>query len=586
MVMGVGSELNAATRRAHLAKMVAEPLDVLVIGGGITGAGVTLDAAVRGYRVGLVERADFASGTSGASTKLVHGGIRYLPQLDIPLVREALLERGRLLMNVPHLVHPLAFLLPLYAESRHPVGLPVSPPGGLGLGTILDAGLEVYDLLAGRQNIASHRRLSREQMLCRAPSLRPDGLKSGFVYYDAQTDDTRLTLAVVRTAAAHGALVANYCQAMRFVHEQGHLVGVRVREMLPGQTAGDERLISARHVVNATGVWAEETERLSGDSPRLRIVPSKGVHLVVARERLGLGDEAIVLPETEDERIIFVVPWQSRALVGTTDEDTHDLDGPAATMDEIRYLLSHLNRYVRQPLRMEDIIATYAGNRPLLRLTKTRTPARLSRTHAVVEGEDGLLTVSGGKLTTYRRMAQDVVDRIDVREGWPRRDPTSELRLVGAVGLAEARAEVAARGQALDIESAVLRHLIGAYGAEAPAVLALVGEHTKLRTRLVADLRYIRAEVVWAARVEQALALDDVLARRTHLTLEDRARGSAIAGEVAALLGDELGWSAAERAGQVERYVAHAQRLAGPLAASVTEPGGATTATGEVARES
>ncbi|HEX6122394.1 MAG TPA: glycerol-3-phosphate dehydrogenase/oxidase, partial [Ktedonobacterales bacterium] len=429
--MGEGKELGPASRRAALAEMAAAPLEVLVIGGGITGAGVALDAAARGYRVGLIERADFASGTSGASTKLVHGGIRYLPQLDIPLVREALLERGRLLRNAPHLVRPLSFVLPLYAESRRPVGLPVAPPFGLGLGAILDVGLELYDLLAGKENIGAHRRLSRAQVAERAGCLVPRGLKSGFIYYDAQTDDTRLTLAVLRAAAARGALVANYCQAAGFVHERGRLAGVLARETPPGGAEGAEHVLRARYIVNATGVWAERTERLAGDAPRLQIAPSKGVHLVVARERLGLGEEAIVLPETEDGRIIFIVPWQSRALIGTTDEATRELDHPTATEEEIAYLLHHTNRYVRAPLSPEDIIATYAGNRPLLRLTRARTPARLSRTHAVVEGEDGLLTVSGGKLTTYRRMAQDVLDRIDRREGHAARHPTLRLPVAG-----------------------------------------------------------------------------------------------------------------------------------------------------------
>ncbi len=289
---------------------------------------------------------------------------------------------------------------------------------------------------------------------------------------------------------------------------------------------------------------------------------------------MGLGDEAIVLPETEDGRIIFVVPWQSRALVGTTDEETRDLDRPIATEDEIAYLLGHLNRYVRQPLGEEDILTSYAGNRPLLRLTAARTPARLSRTHAVVEGEDGLLTVSGGKLTTYRRMAQDVLDRIDRREGQPRRDPTLRLPLAGASGWAEARAELNARGLALGMESAVLRHLGGAYGVEALAVLALVEEDRALGERLVPDLPYIRAEVIRSARAELALSLDDVLARRTHLSLEDRARGAAVAGEVAALLGDELGWSVLERAREVDQYVGLARELAGPLAARIASPGG------------
>src|SRR5262245_34442971 len=306
------ANLSQQTRRAALAQLAAESLDVLVIGGGITGAGIALDAAARGYHTGLVERGDFASGTSSRSTKLIHGGIRYLPQLDIPLVREALLERGRLLRNAPHLVHPLAFVLPLYASSRRPVGLPVALPFGLGLSPILNLGLTVYDLLAGRRNVGRHRRIGRAQTLERARCLIPNGLKTGFLYYDAQTDDARLTLAALRTAAAHGALLANYCEVRGFIHEEERISGVHVRDVLVGAGSDGEIpadfTIRAQHVVNATGVWAEELEHLAGERPTLQIMPSKGAHLVLPRDLLDLGEVAVVLPETSDGRIIFIIP--------------------------------------------------------------------------------------------------------------------------------------------------------------------------------------------------------------------------------------------------------------------------------------
>ncbi|MGH2515784.1 MAG: FAD-dependent oxidoreductase, partial [Ktedonobacterales bacterium] len=341
-------ELVVEGRRQALVDMASEaPLDVLVIGGGITGAGVALDAAARGYRVGLVERHDFASGTSSRSTKLVHGGIRYLPELDIPLVREALLERGRLLRNAPHLVRPLPFVLPLYASSRHPVGLPIAPPSGIGLSAILGLGLFLYDVLAGKENVGTHRRIRRDEVLERARCLIPDGLKTGFVYYDAQTDDTRLTLAVLRAAVARGARIANYAEVTRFEHAGGILSGAWVRDRLANNRDGEggELLLRARHFVNATGVWAEDVEKLAGDAPALQVAPSKGTHLVFTSEALSLGDEAVVLPETEDGRIIFIVPWLSRALVGTTDEGVREMPEPVATDDEIDYLLGHLNHY-------------------------------------------------------------------------------------------------------------------------------------------------------------------------------------------------------------------------------------------------
>jgi glycerol-3-phosphate dehydrogenase len=566
--------LDATRRRADLARMTdeaAEPLDVLVIGGGITGAGIALDAAARGYHVGLVERGDFASGTSSRSTKLIHGGIRYLPQLDIKLVREGLHERGRLLRNAPHLVRPLSFVLPLYADSRHPVGIPVAPPGGVGLSALLDLGLTLYDLLAGRQKIARHRHISRDETIRRAAGLTADGLKTGFIYYDGQTDDARLTLAVLRSAAARGARLANYAEVTGFAREadqkDGRVKGAHVRETASGAPvgAGEPRLIRARHVVNATGVWAEETELLAGDGADLQIAPSKGTHLVFANEALGLGEEAIVLPETEDGRIIFIVPWLSRALVGTTDQESASIAEPIATADEIAYLLGHLNRYLRRPIGREAILATYAGYRPLLRVNGGKRSDQLSRTHTIVERPDGLLSISGGKLTSYRAMAEQLMDRIDAREGREPTHPTRALRLHGAVGWPTARLELFERAAALGVEPEVAEHLAASHGVEALTVLDLVARDAALGARLIPDLPYIRAEVIHAARAELALTLQDVLARRTRIAIEERSRGTAVAEQVAALMADELGWSPAERERQIAAYLAWARQQAGPL---------------------
>jgi glycerol-3-phosphate dehydrogenase len=545
--------------------MSEEPLDVLVVGGGITGAGVALDAAARGYHVGLIERHDYASGTSSWSTKLVHGGIRYLPEFDIALVHEALVERGRLLRNAPYLVHPLPFVLPLYKSARRPVGIPVAIPCGLGLGFILDVGLWLYDVLAGRANVGQHRHITSNQVLERAPSLRPDGLKTGFIYYDAQTDDTRLTLGVLRTAVALGAKAVNYCEATRFAFSGETINGAYVRDTL-GTVGSDELLIRARHVVNATGVWAEQTERMAGGVPKLRIVPSKGVHLVFTRETLGLGDEAVVLPETIDGRILFLVPWQSRVLVGTTDDEAHEIDYPVATEAEIDYLLDHLRRYLRCKIEREDILGVYAGNRPLLRVNGHQRAARLSRSHEVVESTGGLLSVSGGKLTTYRRMAQDLMDRIDRHEGRTPKHPTERMQLAGAVDWADGRRTLRTRGAALHLDRVVLDHLGAAYGTQALDVLALAEELPTLAERLIHDLPYIRAEVVYACHAEMALTIEDILLRRTHIALEDCARGAGIVRDVADLMAHELGWTPEEQRQQIERYLASARRLAGPFA--------------------
>ena len=565
--------LDAERRRSDLAALratAAQPLDVLVIGGGVTGTGIALDAAARGYRVGLIERGDFASGTSSWSTKLAHGGIRYLPQFDFGLVREALGERAKLLRNAPHLTQPLAFILPLYVGARHPVGLPVTPPFGIGMGEMLDLGLTLYDALAGRANVGAHRRISATETLERAHCLRPDGLRSGFVYYDGQTDDVRLTLALARSAAARGARVINYCEATGFVRatdDSARIVGVMARTTQPDGVAGETLTIHARHIVNATGIWVEQVERLGGGEPTLQVAPSKGTHLVFARESFDLGDEAVVLPETPDGRILFIIPWRSRALVGTTDDPWRMLDEPTATDTEISYLLEQINRYSRRPVGEDEIIATYAGYRPLLRSGvdgSEQATARLSRTHALVEGAGGLLTISGGKLTTYRRMAQDVMDAVDRRDGRPARHKTETLALVGAEGLAEARATLigdGASGLAEDIRA----HLLGSYGAEARAVCELVARDATLGRRLAPDLPYIAAELVWGCRAELALTLEDALARRTRLLIEDRAHGLDAAVGAAETLARELGWSSEEREAQLAGYRAFVGRQTAAL---------------------
>jgi glycerol-3-phosphate dehydrogenase len=556
-------KLGADSRAAALECMAGTGVDVLVIGGGITGAGIALDSAARGYRTGLIERNDFAGGTSGRSTKLVHGGIRYLPQFDVPLVREALIERGRLLRNAPHLVQPLSFILPLYASSRRPVGLPIAPPLGIGLGLILDTGLTVYDGLAGEENIAPHHRLTSEQVVRRAPCLKMEGLKTGFVYFDAQTDDTRLTLAVLLSAAERGALLANYAAAVGFIQEEGRLCGVEVESGVPSPPT---RLnIRARHIINATGVWAEQTELLAGDSPRLEIAPSKGTHLVFAKETFDLGDEAIVLPETEDRRIIFIVPWLSRVLVGTTDDAVRDIGIPVATESEIDYILEHVNRFVVRPVSRSDILATFSGYRPLLKLRTGRTPSKLSRSHAVVEGEDGLISISGGKLTTYRRMAQDVMDRIDARQGHRLGHPTTGMQLYGGAGWFDTRAVFLRRAGELGLGGRIAEHLSQAYGTAAGELLNVISSRPELGARLIADLPYIEAEVVYACRAELALTIEDVLARRTHVALQEPCRGTAIAPRVAELMAEELGWSTEERSQQLLEYQAFALEQAGPL---------------------
>jgi len=538
--------------RVHnLTSLGSERFDVLVIGGGVTGAGVALDAVVRGYKVALVEKVDFASGTSSKSTKLAHGGIRYLPNFDFALVHEALVERGLLLQNAPFLVHPLGFVLPLYQGDRHPVGMPFTTPGGIGLGLLLDMGLWLYDLMAGRRTAGRHHHLSRKTVLKLAPALVTKGLKDGYVYYDGQTNDARLTMALIRTAAQYGATITNYTEVTSFIIEQGKICGAHIHD-----TLGDQELtVRARHIVNATGVFSEQVEALTGTEPQVRIEPSKGVHLVLSREDLELGDYAIVLPETEDKRILFIVPWGSRAIFGTTDTGSGDLDHPTATSEDIAYLLKYLNRYLSVRLTEADIISTYAGYRPLVSSrTSKHSTAKLSRTHAVLESSSGLVTIVGGKLTTYRRMAQDTVDVLNRRDGTRPLHPTQSLPLQGSAAWPTVKRDIASKGVALGLSPQTIEHLGKSHGANGFQVLDLVASDASLAALLIDDLPYIWAEVVYACRQEMAMTPYDVLARRTSITLEDRRRGLGVLDEVAAFMAKEHSWSAEQQQSMVDAY--------------------------------
>ena len=545
--------LDGATRANDLARMADEQFDVLVIGGGITGAGVALDAAARGYRVALVEKSDFASGTSSKSTKLVHGGIRYLPQYDFALVHEALVERGLLAQNAPFLVEPLAFVLPLYENAKRPLGVPFAPPNGIGLGLLLDAGLWLYDILAGSRNVGRHRRISLEEAEKRAPTLRREGLKEAFIYYDAQTNDTRLTMTVLRTAVQHGAAIANYAEVIGFTRgAENKLVGATVRDALTGATF----TISARHIVNAAGIFAQRVTDLTGDESQVTIEPSKGVHLVVARERLKIGDSAIVLPETDDGRILFIVPWGPRALIGTTDTGRGDLDDPEATPEDISYLLRHVNRYLDVDLTYDDLLSTYAGYRPLVKPNagNNKSASALSRTHIVVQEKNGMVVIVGGKLTTYRRMAQDTIDVLSRRDKMPFSHPTQRLLLSGAIDWRALKPKIAARAQSLGLSDDIVTHLEFNYGANASLVLDLIAENASLSERIASDLPYVRAEIIYICRYEMAMTLDDVLARRTRISLEDRDRGSGVANEIATLMAGELGWTQDQIQTEVELH--------------------------------
>ncbi|MFC1466944.1 MAG: FAD-dependent oxidoreductase [Candidatus Brachytrichaceae bacterium NZ_4S206] len=551
------SRLSHDERRAALHRMAAEGVDVLVIGGGITGAGVALEAVARGYRTGLVEKADFASGTSSKSTKLVHGGIRYLPQFDFALVREALIERGRLVRNAPHLVRPLGFVLPLYAENKRPLGTPIVPPGGVGMSWLLRAGLLLYDVMSGRLAIQPHQHIGAQKALALAPALKAEGLKDGFIYYDGQTDDTRLTLTILRTAAKRGASLANYAELLGFDFDpqsrsSGHAVirAARVRDTLDGE----EFVIPVGTVINATGAFAGRIEAMAGES-RIAIKPAKGVHLTLPRHALPTTEYAVVLPETPDGRLLFIVPWNTRVTLGTTDTKGGDLDRPVAADEDVDYLINTANLYLRTKLTRDQVISAWAGYRPLISPAKSdgAATAKLSRTHIVVDGPGGMITITGGKLTTYRRMAQDALDHLAKREGKPITHPTEAMPLDGAEGYQACSAALSEAAGRFGWDADVIARL-SQYGGEAGLILDLCAGDASLARPITSDLPYIMAEVVYACRCEMAMTLDDMLARRLHLNFEDWSRGSEPAPDVARVMARELGWSPREAEAQVAQY--------------------------------
>ena len=521
------TDFDRAISRRRLAD---ETFDVVVIGGGITGAGVALDAASRGLRTALVERDDFASGTSSKSSKLVHGGLRYLSQRDYRLVYEALAERQHLLDNAPHLVQALPFLIPLY--------------GGKTIAKALNTALWLYDLTGGVRIGKRHKRISIDDTISHMPMLRRKGLAAGFLYYDARADDARLTLTLVRTAALeHGAVAANYSPVTGILRDNGAAAGV---------TVGDID-VRARAVVNATGVWADEVRALDeGVHPHV-IRPAKGVHISVPLSKIQ-NDIAVVIPVLKDKRSIFVVPWGDRVYVGTTDTDYDGpLDRPTITKADITYLLDAVNAFLTEPLRTSDILGTWAGLRPLVASAHSERTADLSRRHKVTRSASGVVTVTGGKLTTYRRMAADTVDAVVDHLGDKKaRSRTKKLPLRGAVGV-EALSEPGAAAR-FGLDDAVLGHLAKRYGSEARTIAALITADRSLAEPLIASLPYLRAEAVYAARYEMAQNVEDVLARRTRALLLARDECAAAADDVAALLAPELGWDQTECARQAEVF--------------------------------
>ena len=531
-------QLSAQARRDAVAGLSQEVFDVVVVGGGVTGAGVALDAATRGLRVTLVEARDYASGTSSRSSKLIHGGLRYLEQLNFGLVREALRERALMLDRLcPHLAHPVPFLYPLTHRVWERI--------------YVGAGIALYDLLGGRRGrrLPRHRHLSRSAALQAMPSLRPDALVGAIQYVDGQVDDARHTLMVARTAAERGAVLATSVRVTGLLEQDGVVGGVAARDL----ETGLELEIHAHAVIWATGAFTSQLPALGESDPGLRVTASKGVHLVVPWDRITSSTGLITKTRTS---VLFVIPWQgSHWLIGTTDTPwSLDLAHPAASGRDIAYLLEQVNAVLAKPLTTGDVVGVYAGLRPLLAGESDAT-SKLSREHAVVTPSPGLTVVAGGKYTTYRVMARDAVDAATA--AWPRPVPesrTAEIPLVGAAGYAELWAARSGFAALHGLELSNVERLLHRYGSLVHEVLAPVASRPELGTPLPAAPGYLQAEVLYAVTHEGALHLDDVLTRRTRISIETPDRGVAAAQQVADLVSDALDWKPADIDREVQHY--------------------------------
>jgi glycerol-3-phosphate dehydrogenase len=534
--------LSPDARAAALEGMAAQELDVLVVGAGVVGAGSALDAASRGLRVGLVDGRDIASGTSSRSSKLLHGGLRYLEMLDFGLVHEALRERGLIIGDLaPHLARAVPFLYPLQHRvwERPYVG----------------AGVLLYDVMAAaspspRGRLPRHRHLTRRAALREAPSLRKDALIGAVQYYDGQVDDARHTMNIARTAAHFGALVATRARVTGFLREGERVTGATVRDL-----EHDRRIeVHARQVINATGVWTDETQAMVAERGQFKVRASKGIHLVVPKDRIQSSTALILRTE---KSVLFVLPWGRHWIIGTTDTDWElDKAHPAASAQDIDYLLEHVNAVLTTPLTREDVEGVYAGLRPLL-TGESEMTSKLSREHVVGHVAPGLVVVAGGKYTTYRVMAKDAVDA--VAHALDEKVPecvTDRVPLVGAEGYAAAwnRRHIIAEESGLHV--ARIEHLLGRYGTLVDEVLALVAADRSLGEPLEGADDYLRVEIVYGCSHEGARHLDDVLARRTRISIETWDRGVRTAPYAADLMAPVLGWSPEQREKEVAHYLA------------------------------
>jgi glycerol-3-phosphate dehydrogenase len=536
----VMADLSPAAREDAMARMTEQELDILVVGGGVVGAGSALDAVTRGLTTAIIEARDWASGTSSRSSKLIHGGLRYLEMLDFGLVREALRERGLMLDRIaPHLVRPVQFLYPLQHRfwERPYVG----------------AGIALYDTMAYTSGTARglhrHRHLTRKHALREAPCLRPDSLTGAVQYMDAQVDDARHTLTVVRTAASFGALAANGAQVVGFLRQGERVTGATVKDNETGRTFE----VRAKQVINATGVWTDDTQALADTRGQFHVRASKGIHLVVPRDRLQSNTGIILRTE---KSVLFIIPWGRHWIIGTTDTDwSLEKAHPAASASDIDYLLEHVNAVIQSPLTREDVEGVYAGLRPLL-TGESESTSKLSREHVVGHPVPGLVVVAGGKYTTYRVMAADAVD--EAARSLDALVPdscTDQVPLVGADGYRALWNQRRALAASTGVHVARIEHLLNRYGSCVHELLALLREEPSLGTPLPGADDYLQVEALYAVTHEGARHLDDVLARRTRISIEAWDRGVAAAPTVAALMAGPLNWDEEQKQREIKHYV-------------------------------
>jgi glycerol-3-phosphate dehydrogenase len=513
-------------RKVYLSHLRSHPefWDVIVVGGGATGLGTALEAVSRGYRTLLLEQDDFAKATSSRSTKLVHGGVRYLQQGNVSLVMEALRERGRLLANAPHVAHNLPFIVPIYDWWDGP---------------FYGVGMKLYDLLAGKLGLGPSKLLSRDETLARLPNIEAKGLRNGVIYHDGQFDDARLAICLARTIADKGGVPLNHVRVTELRKRGGNVVGVRARDAETGEAFE----LDARVVVNATGIFSDDIRQMDDPAEERMIAPSQGVHLVLDGSFLA-GDSAIMVPKTADGRVLFAVPWHGRTIVGTTDTEIPDTPlEPRAREEEIEFLLEHAAIYLARDPRREDVLSVYCGVRPLVRVAGDKGTAALARDHVLMISKSNLVTITGGKWTTYRKMAEDAVDTAALVAGLEERPSgTATMRLHGWLK-----------------RPAETEGLLSLYGSDAPAVRRTMRERPGWDLPLHPRLPYFTGEVAWAARNEMAWTVEDVLARRTRALLLDARASIEAAPSVAAILAEELGRDAAWQRAQVDGYRAVAE---------------------------